>query len=1000
MGPERMMAQVGKNVFESHQIATLVHKNIGSIKDLTSSLAPYELRYSKAVSQLARFKLWAGSLGAHRKAGRRSLDHRLRDASSIREHVLNLLGQLEEAVGDAMLSLHDPMSSTCEAHDYLDLELVEYLKDDNESSESDLDLALADISHVIDCLLRLSITIRNPAPHDQFLSRAGAETLGYYEQYDIKHVQEKFPRMEITIAERLGRAMTSRRHFFKYREHHYTKISGGIDNDGGPAEDGDQTTVVSSVPRHHKDSLDENSPIDLDARSEISGTSYALSLDNQEELRVPPIPEEYLDGPFLCPFCYLMIEVGSRDDWKKHVFRDLQPYICLAPFCLTQDHKFSRRTDWAHHMKQTHWRALQCPYGCQQVSGSADEFECHLWEAHPDDANLQQQGTFETICSQEDPKKAIGPCPLCIEVTIKSTAHYSTHIGGHLEQLALFALPRMGNAKDENESSKDENESQSNTQRGKSSQKAMLSKALSKANTAVQLDNAQNYSAAREAYLEACELLQEALARTQGDDDREKIEAIRQTYTSRIEELDGLAPIDPHGDKVLPARPDSNNVEQVTYQPSSGSSSRIPRATHSPHRLGRAPVAPPYPDSGDSYTSTIERIRTEADQRGFEDAAENSGLRHVSQSYSDRSRSRRRSHIDVEDKMRNASRYQDNIGDGLSSALTADALRKAKTGGSSRSTRSSASRDESEYKNSATTHTARSSSGEDDITIKVSAGCVVEVENVKIHSTEGDDDKINRYFARMELDDEPRREDREDREDREESRAEGTSPAPINSPEVISAPPPTQQIPPQQQSTLHPLRFSKYNFPDLQGMSAENSSAKEPAFTTDTFKNSHFNTAHYNNPDFRPEMYHPGAQEEARTGRVDQGGVEGSTSFRESTTTQRPGSRRGDDKTTKSNTKSDPQDVDTNITIQKPSMRNARRLPPRGFGGSGSGAGGGYSSSARAAYGSGDRGDDQSKWRWNCCNCSFTNLSYNYVSSCPSCGHNRDSSCTLWMLPP
>ncbi|KAI1121170.1 hypothetical protein F5Y10DRAFT_282692 [Nemania abortiva] len=94
----------------------------------------------------------------------------------------------------------------------------------------------------------------------------------------------------------------------------------------------------------------------------------------------------------------------------------------------------------------------------------------------------------------------------------------------------------------------------------------MLSKALSKANTAVQLDNAQNYSAAREAYLEACELLQQVLARTNGDDDRKKLEAIRQTYTSRIEELDGLAPINPHGDKALPARPDSFDYHGVQME--------------------------------------------------------------------------------------------------------------------------------------------------------------------------------------------------------------------------------------------------------------------------------------------------------------------------------------------------------------------------------------------------------------------------------------------------
>ncbi|KAI1360671.1 hypothetical protein F5Y08DRAFT_331395 [Xylaria arbuscula] len=91
----------------------------------------------------------------------------------------------------------------------------------------------------------------------------------------------------------------------------------------------------------------------------------------------------------------------------------------------------------------------------------------------------------------------------------------------------------------------------------KPSQKAMLSKALSKANTAVQLDNAQNYGAAREAYLEACELLQQVLTRTNGDDDRKKLDAI---------ELDALLPPNPHGDKALPARPDSFDYHGVQME--------------------------------------------------------------------------------------------------------------------------------------------------------------------------------------------------------------------------------------------------------------------------------------------------------------------------------------------------------------------------------------------------------------------------------------------------
>jgi hypothetical protein len=58
------------------------------------------------------------------------------------------------------------------------------------------------------------------------------------------------------------------------------------------------------------------------------------------------------------------------------------------------------------------------------------------------------------------------------------------------------------------------------------SQKAMLSRALQKANTAVQLDNAQNFEGARESYAEACDLLQHVLLKTSADEDKKKLEAI------------------------------------------------------------------------------------------------------------------------------------------------------------------------------------------------------------------------------------------------------------------------------------------------------------------------------------------------------------------------------------------------------------------------------------------------------------------------------------------
>lgn len=107
----------------------------------------------------------------------------------------------------------------------------------------------------------------------------------------------------------------------------------------------------------------------------------------------------------------------------------------------------------------------------------------------------------------------------------------------------------------------------------------MLSRALQKANTAVLLDNAQNFEGAMEAYGDACKLLQQVMIRSSGEEDKRKLDAIvslapalrsanpsqladasqRVTYTNRIEELKRLDPgYHSTSGKSLPARPMSN----------------------------------------------------------------------------------------------------------------------------------------------------------------------------------------------------------------------------------------------------------------------------------------------------------------------------------------------------------------------------------------------------------------------------------------------------------
>lgn len=94
----------------------------------------------------------------------------------------------------------------------------------------------------------------------------------------------------------------------------------------------------------------------------------------------------------------------------------------------------------------------------------------------------------------------------------------------------------------------------------------------------------------------------------------------------------------------------------------------------------------------------------------------------------------------MHDQLAKAGAYQQTVSGGLTQALTKDALQKAtkrSQGGSSRSTRSSSSHDESEWRNSATTRTTRSVGNDDDFTIKVTGQAVVEVSGTKIQCRDG-----------------------------------------------------------------------------------------------------------------------------------------------------------------------------------------------------------------------------------------------------------------------
>lgn len=93
-------------------------------------------------------------------------------------------------------------------------------------------------------------------------------------------------------------------------------------------------------------------------------------------------------------------------------------------------------------------------------------------------------------------------------------------------------------------------------------QKTMLAEALAKANQAVLLDNAQDISGAIQAYVQACEILEQVMVRSSDNDDRKKLSAIRNTYSSRIADLYDIDKSFEHLNKELPEAPVTTNYLQ------------------------------------------------------------------------------------------------------------------------------------------------------------------------------------------------------------------------------------------------------------------------------------------------------------------------------------------------------------------------------------------------------------------------------------------------------
>lgn len=139
------------------------------------------------------------------------------------------------------------------------------------------------------------------------------------------------------------------------------------------------------------------------------------------------------------------------------MFDDLQPYVCTSEDCGTL--MFAHRGAWAEHEMESHRREWQCRI-CQQVQfSSRGDLESHVKAKHKNIGNLQALETFLETCSRPAEIFPVSSCYFCdwtanlralpanANVDINSemyvtSAQFLKHLSRHLEQIALFSLPR------------------------------------------------------------------------------------------------------------------------------------------------------------------------------------------------------------------------------------------------------------------------------------------------------------------------------------------------------------------------------------------------------------------------------------------------------------------------------------------------------------------------------------------------------------------------------
>ncbi|KAK3390130.1 hypothetical protein B0H63DRAFT_107437 [Podospora didyma] len=313
--------------------------------------------------------------------------------SSIADALLNRLIPLSHISSDRLEVFKDQLAATNAEACYI------LHEDDGSEASSDalselgLEDSVAEVAEDLktdaQCLMELDPLFRNPVLDLSSLKQKRPLHLIEWapEKAYCDKVQQRFPRAEGSLVERLGEANWVR--YLRCQEQRNSTDTQLRDREVVARQDDEQTVAASS--KYHDSGLGTSLP----TASSYAETIMTYGGGDGQKIRIPPLSAESKGGkPFPCVACGKTVRIMNNSAWKRHLYLDLQPYLCLETNCFQL--AFNNRKDWISHLGLDH------------------RYE-PVWDAIT--------------------------CPLCFEDTERGKIAITTHLARHLEEISLSALP-------------------------------------------------------------------------------------------------------------------------------------------------------------------------------------------------------------------------------------------------------------------------------------------------------------------------------------------------------------------------------------------------------------------------------------------------------------------------------------------------------------------------------------------------------------------------------